>query len=144
MIKCPKCNNDNNENSNFCIYCGNQLKNEIRLKDNKEDEKKSTQLLIVSIALYIGGPLITKLLNLINSIMPQNSIIPTIKNILPSFSLIAIGILIYGRVKYPNNKGIKIALIVLSTIYIITIIAGIILLIACITTCSTMDTTHCD
>lgn len=141
---CTNCGKKLEENEIICQNCGNNSltsNNNIQNKNNiqtisEEDNKKANKLSILSIILFISPEILILLSDLIEKIINNQKIIMLITNIFTSLytlaPLAALTLLIYTRIKYPENKRSKILLILMIIIIIIYIIASIIMLFACI------------
>ena len=162
---CNKCGADNDINIIYCTKCGNELKKDISITNeireintpkvqnnisipsenqnipsqnnsvdtsvNNDIDKKAKKLGIISLILFFLSPI---LLNKLASNLTEQS-----KNIVSSisiiFQLVGIIIMIFGRIKYPNSKFLKvvmwiiivpIALVIMSIILLIGTCYGII------------------
>ena len=157
---CPKCGT-NNINSHFCVKCGqdltfqtnevisnNNIQNNINnnIKTNITDNQPTNNnsegniLGIISLVLYFAG---TTIFTYISKILP-NSIGNTFSFLTGLCPLAGIVTMIIGRIKYPNNKFLKVVMIIIIGSIIFCVIAFILFVIWCYVTCSTMDTSGCD
>ena len=153
-IKCPNCGVENNSESNFCIQCGSKLvqdNSEVseQKKENNElvvnnqvvdkDEKEAKKLGIISLVLFFAGQIICSLLGALLSgylgeaVMALGGFCP----------LAGIVTMIVGRVKYPNNKLLKIVMWIIITSIIISILLCILFVIWCYITCANYDYSGC-
>ncbi len=158
-MKCSKCGTEISEELNFCPNCGNNLKengapniteaniieetpkneeivNDDPLKGSYEipkdnnvsqsvqqpdqnDDQLPTTLCIISLVLYFLGSVVAGL-------------IPGLGPIFRLLSpLVAIGIMIYVRVKYPNNTFGKVLMILYIVLTILAIIGFILVVMLC-------------
>ena len=151
---CPNCGEKMEEKDNFCIKCGTPKNNTIGVESNipntqisstsinngqqkpikvdnisEEDNRKANLICTISLILTYGYSLFSKLISYGNS---------NISEIFDSFAglapLIGLVLMIYARVKYPNNKFAK----VLMWIYIINVIIAIVGMIIIVATCTSM------
>ena len=128
---CTYCNALNQNDSKFCRNCGAQLiQNNIQQNTNNIVEEKNennnnnsngTKLGIISLLAYFICPVIVAT---IFNFLPVNvrEKFSTLGGLCP---LIGIIIMIVGRVKYPNNKLLKVVMWVI----IISILLGIVMFI---------------
>lgn len=128
---CKNCGKKANDNDKFCTNCGAKLSNTNENKGNNNkksltnDENNIANILSISsfFIMIFGLPIIC----FIDAIIPQiKNITNSIKVFLPEIALI---LLIYTRVKYPQNKLSKILLIIYIVFYIIVILSIVIFFI---------------
>ena len=138
-IFCPNCGKENNSESNFCFNCGTSLKNNQIEEKNKADEKTGNILGIISLVLYFSGAGIT---TAFASIF-QNDLSDITSSLGGIAPLAGIVTMIVGRVKYPKNRLLKIAMWIIIGFTIASIILVILFMLWCYITCSNMDTSGC-
>ena len=124
---CGQCGTENNKDSKFCEACGNNLEQDTNIENkvvpetNKatEDVKKGDFLGYMSIAFFFFGGLITRLFGFIFTISNNNKYLSSLSGILVLSSIV---LMIYGRIKYPKNKVLKIAMILMIVAIILAIV----------------------
>jgi len=129
---CPKCETKIEEGSIYCYNCGtklieNNIQNStisINNNQNINNEKEGDILGIISILLYFAG---STILSFIISILPESThnYLSGLVGLCPLASIV---VMIVGRIKYPKNKLLKIAMWTI----LISILLGIIILIVMI------------
>lgn len=137
--KCEKCGSNNNYENKYCNNCGNELSVNNSLENNTSFENEKTnvevkdkigeKLGVISLLLYFVGPMILSLFNYVLANQYVSYIISPFVGVCP---LSGIVIMIIGRIKYPNNKLLKIAMWIIIVSIIFSIISAIIILISCI------------
>lgn len=158
-IYCSKCGQSNTLGSAYCTKCGKKLlvTNEIQnnniqstppvetintqrnISNNNTDDSEGNILGIISLVLYFLGPITV---NLIAYYMPS-SVKQYIESLTGFCPMVAILLMIVGRVQYPKNKILKIAMWVIIASVIFVIVSFILFTIWCYITCSNMDTSGC-
>lgn len=143
--KCSNCNNIINENTNFSSYCGTKIQqnNEIvnkqdtipeKINKNEEtpEEKKvgNTIALIALGIFFLANNIIMPLANI--WLEKPSPIASCIDLLCPVVGIIT---MIYGRIKYPKNQSLKIAMWTMIHFIIFAIVMYIYLLIACNAIC---------
>lgn len=142
LIICPNCGRNNKQNNKFCEYCGNalnQLNNAKTVQEpeeTEEDAKKAKELGLISLALYFLG---TTICGLFRSMLPDSlsPIITSMAGLCPTAGIIT---MVYGRIKYPKNKFLKIVMWIIIATIIVGIIVSIVLFIACMMMCGQIAT----
>ena len=135
---CRKCGTKIEEGSIYCYNCGSPLtqntqQNTIQNNSmnvnvqNQDNDKEGDILGIISLILYFAG---SGLISAIIYFLPPNT-----RNYLSALGglspLASIVVMIVGRIKYPNNKLLKIAMwviIICTLILIVSFIAIIVIL----------------
>lgn len=146
---CSNCGAELIPGTKFCGVCGMSLNpnnvvsdrvvNNNHNKVSNEDGSTPTVLGIVALVLYfIGAPLISSLFyglsgNLKSSLSSLSSIAP----------LAGLVTMIYGRVKYPNNKFLKFVMWVILISILLGIVLFVLFFIWCWATCASIDTSGC-
>lgn len=140
--KCSNCGMTNENNFKFCTKCGKALitnPNTQTSTQTEMNEKAGNQLGALSLILYFAGSTIATALTLC---LPEK--IKVYFSALSGFiPLIGIVIMIIGRVNYPNNKLLKIAMWLIIASIVICVITIMIIFAWCYITCVTMDTSGC-
>ena len=163
-IICSNCGMENENNSKFCGNCGAQLieeKTELNIVNTENvnvqqnvnssvdsnlennvidsDTKAGNKLGILALLLYFAAP---TLVQSILMLFPEKIAITfsTLIGICPPVGLV---LMIVGRIKYPNNKLLKIAMWVIIASIILSIVAVIVFMIACYVMCGQYDTSGC-
>lgn len=140
MKYCEKCGNKIEEGADFCTSCGNSLKpvQQNNIQKNKqplspEDNKKANMLCGLSLLLSYGIPGLGAFLSYLAS--SNSTIIQYLGNLISSVvglsSIAGIVIMIIVRIKYPQNTFGKVLMWVYIVEYILLIILGIVIVIAC-------------
>lgn len=137
--KCEKCGSDNNYENKYCNNCGNELSVNNLLENNTSFENEKTnvevndkigeKLGVISLLLYFAGPMILSFFNYALSNQYFSYIISSFAGLCPLSGII---IMIIGRIKYPNNKLLKIVMWIIIVSIIFSIISALIILISCI------------
>ena len=121
-MKCKKCGKELNKDDQFCIECGESVK-ETNVAKNEEKMKngmrKDTFLCIISIIMYIGGPVLAKLFTTLKDYSNIFGFLSRVASLLPFF---AFALVIYTKVKYPKSKFATILLIVFVVFVELTVI----------------------
>ena len=136
---CTNCGAKLEEDSKFCTNCGAKLESKtenIQKVENptiteEEANKKANKFCIISLVLNIVIPIIQTIIMLLGFYKENNYIISLLVGLLYLAEPVGLALMIYVRVKYPNNKFGKI----LMWIYIIEFIIGVILAIVFVVTC---------
>jgi len=145
-MKCKNCGKELESNDEFCNECGqsvketNAAKNEEKMKNGM---KKDTFLCIISIIMYIGGPVLAKLFTTLKDYSSVFGFLSRVATLLPFF---AFALVIYTKVKYRDSKFATILLIIYISLFVLAIIALILLIIACVEMlkgCGNMDWDSC-
>jgi hypothetical protein len=84
---------------------------------------------LLSIACYIGGPILAFILGLIENEIGVTFILSRLASLLP---LAAYGLAIYAKVKYPKSQFAKVLLIIYLVIFVLAIIAVVIFIVSCL------------
>ena len=154
---CSNCGKDNNYTFNFCSNCGMQLSknnignnelynavqsikaNDAIFNQNNKYILEGNKLGIISLILYLGGFGISTfvLVFLPNSIKNYLSAIGSL------FPLCGIIVMIVGRVKYPENKLLKVTMWIIIVSIILSFIAMGLFMMWCYMTCTGVDTSGC-
>ena len=141
-MKCKKCGKELNKDDQFCIECGESV-NEITNKEKTNNANKDTFLCIVSIIMYICGPILARLFNTFKDYSNIFGFLSRVASLLPFF---AFALVIYTKVKYPKSKFATILLIIYISLFVLAVIAIIILIVACVETlkgCGEIDWEGC-
>ena len=155
-IKCPNCGADNRIDAKFCENCGNSLtQNAIANgQDNvktiipetstvnsqtQSNDSVGNKLAIISLVLYFCNYLLYPFVFIIF----PSEISMLLKPITGLFPLAGIVVMIAGRIKYPTNKALKIAMWIIIVTIVLSLLAFILLVIYCYVTCKNMDTSGC-
>ena len=143
QIICPNCGKENDFSSVFCSECNTKLtqnnhgrsdNNPSKDEDTIQEQTNHTPLLdggklgILSLVLWFIGPVILSIIYFLDALFFDDSIFPTMGVffiILGLCYLSSIIITIYGRIKYPTEKLLKIV----GWLIIASIIVTILLLI---------------
>ena len=147
---CKKCNFNNEKDSVFCQNCGSKLEAETKevqkveqvetktvstnIESDETRKKNATTLCVISLILMYGFPTIMGVIAAIVSSIGSNVMeyLYSILGTFESFSAIAaIVLMIVARVKYPESKFAKVLMIIYIIQVALSIIIGIIFLIAC-------------
>ena len=156
---CTNCGTENNSEATICKSCGRVLyKNlkqeemveETNLENNnleiKENDAKTGNIIgIISLVLFFGIGIIFPIVDESLEIVSYNS--NHIFFYIPLISLIlGIILMVYGRIKFPDNKIIKFAFGIITASIILGIILFIIIIHMCAKsisdTCSNIDSTE--
>lgn len=143
--KCHNCNNVVDENVEFCTLCGTKIQKNYEIvnnqnntpqeikndKESPEEKKAGDKIAIISLVLYFVA---SKVIFPIIEIWLQH-ITPIIAYLDLLFPVAGIIAMIYGRIKYPKNKSLKIVMWVIIIYTIAMIIMFIYLVIACNAIC---------
>lgn len=143
---CSKCGTSNKNDSAFCMNCGNKLDANANINENVQNNPVQTQDIVyaqkeeaegnkfatAALILYFAGGLMASILS---RYLPER-----IGNFLSGFSgfvpLVGIVIMIVGRIKYPNNKLLKITMWVIISLFILGVIIAILFFVFCYTVIS--------
>ena len=128
---CTKCGTKIEEGSMYCFNCGSPLKENTQQntpQDNNQipnNDKEGNKLGLISLVLYFAG---SGILSVLVSMFPQET-----RNYFSSLiglcPLASIVVMIVGRIKYPNNKLLKIAMWTIIICTLIGIIAFIVIMV---------------
>ena len=137
---CTKCGTKIEEGSMYCFNCGSPLKENTQqntIQDNNQipnNDKEGNKLGLISLVLYFAG---SGILSVLVSMFPQET-----RNYFSSLiglcPLASIVVMIVGRIKYPNNKLLKIAMWTIIICTLIGIIAFIVIMVLIYLACSSM------
>lgn len=137
---CTKCGTKIEEGSMYCFNCGSSLKENTQqntIQDNNQipnNDKEGNKLGLISLVLYFAG---SGILSVLVSMFPQET-----RNYFSSLiglcPLASIVVMIIGRIKYPNNKLLKIAMWTIIICTLIGIIAFIVIMVLIYLACSSM------
>ena len=137
---CTKCGTKIEEGSMYCFNCGSPLKENTQQntpQDNNQipnNDKEGNKLRLISLVLYFAG---SGILSVLVSMFPQET-----RNYFSSLiglcPLASIVVMIVGRIKYPNNKLLKIAMWTIIICTLIGIIAFIVIMVLIYLACSSM------
>lgn len=135
-IVCPNCGESNYSDSVFCASCGKQIANNIQVNSNVNKQNNSVNnsqgdlLGVLSLILYFSGPAISFLL------VENASKISSFSGLL---TLAGIVVMIFGRVKYPNNRILKICMWIIIVSIVIYSLLTILFVLWCYITCTTFQ-----
>ena len=137
---CTKCGTKIEEGSMYCFNCGSPLKENTQQntpQDNNQipnNDKEGNKLGLISLVLYFAG---SGILSVLVSMFPQESrnYFSSLIGICPLASIV---VMIVGRIKYPNNKLLKIAMWTIIICTLIGIIAFIVIMVLIYLACSSM------
>ena len=137
---CTKCGTKIEEGSIYCYNCGSSLKEntqQITSQDNNQitnKDKEGDILGVISLILYFAG---SGLISALIYFLPPNT-----RNYLSALGglspLASIVVMIVGRIKYPNNKLLKIAMWTIIICTLLGIIAFIVIIVLLYLACSSM------
>lgn len=142
---CTKCGTKIEEGSMYCYNCGSSLKentqqitiqsNNINTNiQNQNKDKEGDILGVISLILYFAG---SGLISALIYFLP-----PSTRNYLSALGglspLASIVVMIVGRIKYPNNKLLKIAMWTIIICTLLGIIAFIVIIVLLYLACSSM------
>lgn len=145
---CSKCGKENDIVSHFCSNCGSgltQINNQNNVEQNvntnivsnsqintNSNDLEANKLGVISLLLFFAG---SSIVSLISFFLPD-----ILKNFFSIFSglfpLSGIIVMILGRVKYPNNKLLKVVMWVIIGSIIVWLILIILFFIWCYGACS--------
>ncbi len=134
---CTNCGNLCEQSNKYCPTCGNKLnkdipvqivnyQNNVTTQISKKENKMANILSIISLICVFFSPGLYLLLNV------ANELIGIINSLVGILMLAGIALMIYVRIKYPNNIFGK----VLMWLYIIMLVLYIILIIISFVACS--------
>lgn len=151
-MKCPKCGNETNKEDKFCRECGELLKEETKEEVKKEEPKKEevkeetkqenvveekriissmandTFYCVLSLILYFGGPTLSRFFA---TLRDYASVFGFFEKIFVLTPLVAFGLAVYAKVKYPKSLFAKVLLIVYICLFALALLSIIVLLVAC-------------
>ena len=139
---CPNCQTHNDNNSKFCVNCGQQLvlNNDIvNNQSNSINNSEGNMWGIISLLLYFAG---TTIVSLITFILPDE-VKDSFSSLIGMSPLAGIVIMIIGRVKYPKNKLLKIAMWLIIGSIFLSLVAFVLFVIWCYVTCANFDKSGC-
>ncbi len=154
---CYKCGQKLEGNSQFCSNCGAQLtaSTSTNIEQNNTTQNNTTQniettntnitdngnlLGILSLLLYFAGSFV---IGIITYILPES--IRDLFSVFAGFCPVAgIVLMIVGRVKFPENKLLKVAMWIIIASIIAGILFFIFIIVMCYITCSNVDTSGCN
>ena len=140
---CPNCGANNKTDSNFCESCGTTLEqNNVEAFNNqpiKIENSNAKMLGVISLVLYFAG---STILSTIAYFLPESFrvMFSSLVGLCPISGII---VMVIGRVKYPTNKFLKIVMWIIIGSIILGLIATVIFMIWCYTTCANIDTGGC-
>lgn len=151
---CSNCNTVNGNDSLYCSNCGtnfSQDNNIIHEQNNcyqnlnnsnvvKNNNSEGNIFGIISLVLYFCGSTISAVFY---SFLPDSlsSYLSTLGGVFP---LVGIVVMIVGRVKYPQNKLLKVTMWVIISTIILMIVLFIIFIAWCYVTCNSSDLSGCN
>ena len=142
---CRKCGTKIEEGSIYCYNCGSSLtqntqqntiqNNSINVNvQNQDNDKEGDILGIISLILYFAGS------GLVSALI--YNLPPDTRNYFSSLAglcpLASIVVMIVGRIKYPKNKLLKIAMWTIIICTLVGIIAFIVIIVILYLTCSSI------
>ncbi len=146
---CTHCGAMNQINSQYCTNCGMQInQNHVHSNMNNcnclneqsnTNSSDGTKLGIISLVTYFCSPVIV---GTIVSVLPT-SIRDEFSSLGALCPLAGIITMIIGRVKYPNNKLLKVVMWVIIVSIILSVFAFVLFLIWCHVTCMQIDASGC-
>lgn len=139
-MKCLNCDYEIKENWKCCPKCGKELNNLNSINplttDDKIVQSKNEKKVIFAFLLFSILPIlmyrILFFLDIINLGSYKGSI-KLLDLLYPLFNIAAIITIIYGKIKYPNNKIISIIFGVLIALIIISILWVVLFYLTCFT-----------
>ena len=146
---CRNCGTKIDDNESFCTNCGtpkeninNNVPTKVEVKNTEmspEDTKNANLLCILSLVLTFGSDAILGVIMVV--FPPLGSILSSIS---PLCNLAGLVLMIVARVKYPKSKFAKILMWVYIGLFIASILLVVLVIVACMYTCGTMDTSGCN
>ena len=139
---CPKCGAKIEEVGRYCYNCGTPIiektiQNTNSGRNNNQvpnNDKEGDILGVISLILYFAG---SGLISALIYFLPPNT-----RNYLSALGglspLASIVVMIVGRIKYPNNKLLKIAMWTIIICTLVGIIAFIVIIVILYLTCSSL------
>lgn len=135
---CSNCGKEIDSNNMFCSSCGTKLNqnstnnNVVTVANNNVDSSQGDKLGLISLLLYFGASLV---FSIITVFLPDEvrNYFSTLVGMCP---LAGIVVMIVGRVKYPNNKLLKIVMWVIIASIILGIVLFIVVVIVCYVSCA--------
>lgn len=134
---CSNCGASNYSDSVFCSNCGKQLvnnsvqsNNNVNNQTNSINSSEGNILGILSLALFFMGSSLSVFFT------ERFSKLSSITGIFP---MVGIVIMIYGRIKYPSNRLLKIAMWIIIICIALYLLLIILLFIWCYITCGNGD-----
>ena len=142
---CPKCGAKIEEGIMYCYNCGSPLtqntqqntiqNNSMNINvQNQDNDKEGDILGLISLILYFAG---SGLVSALISIFPSDTryYFSSLVGLCPLASIV---VMIVGRIKYPKNKLLKIAMWTIIICTIVGIIAFIVIMVLLYLACSSM------
>ena len=141
---CISCGSEIIPGSKFCGVCGAGFGTNVSVPaktDVNDDNKNPTANLlgILSLVLYFCGPV---LVGFLYKILPYGYASSS-SSVASLSSLAGIVIMIVGRIKYPKNTLLKVAMWIIIILILLGIVAFVLIFLWCWITCSTYDTSGC-
>ena len=141
---CEKCGNELESGSKFCAGCGSKVTEEKKevvkaepVKAEPVTNKQGGNIFgILALCLYFGTYLVYGLLyGLLYTYDYDSIIFRYLSSAAGTLPIAGIVLMIIGRVKYPNNKFLKVVMWIIIVAAIITCIAAVIFLVTCFASC---------
>ena len=139
---CPKCGAKIEEAGRYCYNCGTPIIEKTIQNTNSDrnnnqilnNEKEGDILGLISLILYFAG---SGLVSALISIFPSDTryYFSSLVGLCPLASIV---VMIVGRIKYPKNKLLKIAMWTIIICTIVGIIAFIVIMVLLYLACSSM------
>ena len=135
-------NEDNNNQQTSINTTNNNISNEQTNNVNNatNNNRDGNKLGIIALLLYFVGPAISGIFAII---LPER-IYVYVSTLIGLCTPAAIVTMIVGRVKYPKNTLLKVAMWIIIICTILSIIAAIIFIISCYLACKNYDTSGCN
>lgn len=139
---CGKCGNELKADSKFCPSCGEKVIDEVKeVKEVKPvvstpPTSGGNVFGILALCLYFGTYLVYGLLyGLLYTYDYDSVLFRYLSSAAGTLPIAGIVFMIIGRVKYPNNKFLKVVMWIIIVAAIITCIAAVIFLVTCFASC---------